>query len=225
LTVIKICGITNVDDAYCAAEAGADLLGFIFYHKSPRHVTVREAAFIAGAVRGAFGTQAPRLVGVFVDEPIECVHGVLEAAALDLAQLHGDESPDEVRALSPRAFKAVRPRDLDQARAARVTYEETVPDDVGIPQLLVDAYHPQQHGGTGLQTDLDLARWLAQRVRLLLAGGLTPETVAPIIEQVRPWGVDVSGGVERVKRFKDHARVRAFIDAVRASDANVERQP
>jgi phosphoribosylanthranilate isomerase len=225
LTVIKICGITNVDDATCAAEAGADLLGFIFYHKSPRCVTVQEAASIASAVRGAFGAQAPRLVGVFVDEPSERVRGVLDAAALDLAQLHGDESPDEVQALSPRAFKAVRPRDLDQARVARATYEGTFPDDVRVPQLLVDAYHPQRHGGTGLQADVNLARWLAQRVRLLLAGGLTPESVGPIVEQVRPWGVDVSSGVEWVRRFKDHARVRAFIDAVRAADANVERQP
>ena len=215
MTYIKICGLTNVDDAYCAAEAGADLLGFILSRKSPRFVTVQEAAFITGAVRGAFGVHAPRCVGVFVNEPIEHVQDILQVAGLDLAQLHGDESPDAVRTLSPRAFKAVRPQNQQGAETAWAAYQDTVPDDDQIPQLLVDAYHPQQHGGTGRQADVDVARWLARRARLLLAGGLTPETVGPIVKQVKPWGVDVSSGVERVKRVKDHARVRAFIDAVR----------
>jgi phosphoribosylanthranilate isomerase len=227
MTYIKICGITNVDDAYCAAESGADLLGFILTPKSPRFVTVQEAAFIAGAVRGAFGPQAPRTVGVFVDESTERVRDVLEAAGLDLAQLHGDESPGAVRTLSPRAFKAIRPDTPEQAEVVCIAYQDTVPDDDQIPQLLLDAYHPEKHGGTGLRADIDIARQLARRVRLLLAGGLTPETVGPIVAQVRPWGVDVSSGVERVKRIKDHARVRAFIEAVRSAcrsaDAELER--
>lgn len=223
MTYIKICGITNVEDAYCAAEAGADLLGFIFYHKSPRFVTVQEATFIVGAVRGAFGAHAPRSVGVFVNEPIERVQDILQIARLDLAQLHGDEPPDAIRMLSPRAFKAVRPLDREQAEGAQIAYQDTVPDDGRVPQLLIDAYHPKQHGGTGLQADLGLAHWLARRIRLLLAGGLTPETVGPIVEQVKPWGVDVSSGVEQAKRIKDHGRIRAFIDAVRAADVDLER--
>jgi phosphoribosylanthranilate isomerase len=223
LTYIKICGITNVDDACFAAKAGADLLGFILTPKSPRYVTVPEAAAIAAAVRGTFGACAPRIVGVFVDEPIECVQGILNVAQLDLAQLHGDESPDDVRRLSPRAFKAVRPQDSDQARAAHIAYGDTVPQDDTLPQLLVDAYHPHRHGGTGLQADLDLACWLARRVRLLLAGGLTPENVGEIVKRVQPWGVDVSSGVERSKRIKDNVRVRAFIDAVCSATGTAHR--
>jgi phosphoribosylanthranilate isomerase len=218
LTYIKICGITNVDDAYCAVEAGADLLGFIFYDQSPRYVTAQEAATINSAVRSVFRARAPRAVGVFVNEPIDRVQNVLQVAQLDLAQLHGDESPDDIRTLSPRAFKAIRPQSLEQAAIACVAYHDTVPEDDQLPQLLVDAYHPQQHGGTGLQADLGMAQYLARRVRLLLAGGLTPETVGSLVQQIQPWGVDVSSGVEQAKGIKDHARVRAFVNAVRGAD-------
>jgi phosphoribosylanthranilate isomerase len=225
VTAIKICGITNVDDAFCAVQAGADMIGFILTHKSPRYVTVEEAASIAGSLRDRFGAHTPRLVGVFVDESIVRVQEVLQVASLDLAQLHGAESRDDVRALAGQSFKAVRPQNREQAEAALTTYRDTVPSDDSIPELLVDAYHPQLHGGTGLQADVDMARWLARRVRLLLAGGLTPETVGEIVKQVRPWGVDVSSGVERAKRIKDHERVRAFIDAVRAADVAIRREP
>ena len=218
MTHIKICGITNVEDACYAAEAGADMLGFVFYRKSPRYVTAEETASIAGAIRGAFGKRAPRFVGVFVDEPVDRVHAIIEAARLDLAQLHGSESPAEVQELYPRAFKAVRPRNQREAQAAVAAYRDTVPDNDTYPELLVDAYHPQHPGGTGTLADQDVARWLARHTRLLLAGGLSPETVVPAIERVQPWGVDVSSGVERKRGVKDHARVRAFIEAVRAME-------
>ena len=218
MTRIKICGITNLDDARCAARAGADMLGFIFYRKSPRYVTAHKSASIAAAIRDEFGRHAPRFVGVFVDEPVEQVRATVEAARLDLAQLHGGESPAAVRALYPRAFKAIRPRTEDEARSALAAYTGTAADDDTTPGLLVDAYHPQHPGGPGLAADQDVARWLAHRVCLLLAGGLSPETVVPAIERVRPWGVDVSSGVERQKGVKDHARVRAFIEAVRAQE-------
>jgi phosphoribosylanthranilate isomerase len=103
------------------------------------------------------------------------------------------------------------------------TYCDVVPDDDTLPQFLMDAYHPQQFGGTGTPADLAVAQSLARRFRLLLAGGLTPETVGPAIEQVQPWGVDVSSGVEAAKGIKDHARVRAFIKTVHAIDATMER--
>jgi phosphoribosylanthranilate isomerase len=215
MTRIKICGITNVEDARCAAEAGADLIGFVFYHKSPRFVEPERAAGIAAAIREALGAQAPRFVGVFVDERLARVREIVELAGLDLAQLHGGEPPGEVRALYPRAFKALRPRTLDEAAAALAAYESVLPEEDGLPQLLVDGYHPLQPGGTGVQADAAAAVWLARRVRLLLAGGLTPETVVPAIEQVRPWGVDVSSGVEAARGIKDHAQVRAFVEAVR----------
>jgi phosphoribosylanthranilate isomerase len=222
-TRIKICGITNIDDACCAAEAGADFLGFVFYAPSPRFVTAQQAAAIVRGVRGEFGARAPRSVGVFVDESVAHVEAVLEAVGLDLAQLHGSESPAEVQRLLPRAFKALRPRTREEAEAAVAAYASVVSDDQTMPQFLIDAYHPQQFGGTGLPADLALAASLAHRFRLLLAGGLAPETVGPAVERVRPWGVDVSSGVERARGLKDHVRIRAFVEAVRAIETTKER--
>jgi phosphoribosylanthranilate isomerase len=218
VTRIKICGITNVADARCAAAAGADFLGFIFYPKSPRFVTPERAAVITQAIRDEFGTSAPRCTGVFVDEPAAHVTEVLDSAGLDLAQLHGDEPPAVVQSLYPHAFKAIRPQTPADANAAIAKYRGAIAalrdGDVNLPQLLIDAYHPGQYGGTGISADLAVVGPIARQVRLLLAGGLTPETVASAIEQVRPWGVDVSSGVEAAKGIKDHAKVRTFIQAV-----------
>lgn len=223
MTRVKICGLTNLDDARCAAEAGADFLGFVFYPSSPRFVTPEQAAEIAHTIRREFGADAPRLMGVFVDEPVERVRDVLHSAGLDLAQLHGDETPHQVRSLAPWAFKAIRPRTRREAEAAVAAYCGAGPTDEALPQILVDAYHPQRFGGTGLQADLSLARPLARRCRLLLAGGLTPETVGAAIERVRPWGVDVSSGVERCGGIKDHTRVREFVRRVRCSSLLFQR--
>ena len=219
MTRIKICGITNVDDARCTAEAGADFLGFVFYPKSLRCVTLRQAATITQTIRREFGADAPRCVGVFVNEPVEHVMTILDSTGLDLAQLHGNEPPAEIWLLHPCAFKAIRPQARAEAIAAVDAYCDVAPTDAALPQLLMDAYHPHQLGGTGIPADLALACSLAPRLRLMLAGGLTPETVGPAIEQVRPWGVDVSSGVEQAQGIKDHARVRAFVEAVRAANA------
>ncbi len=214
-TQIKICGITNLEDARCAAEAGADLLGFVFFPRSPRYVLPAQVAAITQAIRSELGARAPRMVGVFVNDPADSVEAVLGAARLDLAQLHGDELPDEVRQLHPRAFKAIRPQTPNEAEAAMVEYSDTFPSDKTLPQLLLDAYHPEHFGGTGLQANLSVALSLANDCRLLLAGGLAPETVGDAIRAVRPWGVDVSSAVEQAKGIKDHARIRAFVQAVR----------
>lgn len=225
MVYVKICGITNLEDARCAAEAGADFLGFIFYPPSPRYITPEQAGDIIQAIRAEFGEAAPRCVGVFVDEPVDIVRAVIATAGLDLAQLHGAETPADVAALTPYAFKALRPQTLAETQAALVQYfpqriEQIQTDSSSVqsaksiksvPQLLVDAYHPQEKGGTGLVADLEVARWLAGRCRLLLAGGLTAENVAEAIAQVRPWGVDVSSGVEATKGKKDHARVKLFL--------------
>jgi phosphoribosylanthranilate isomerase len=154
-------------------------------------------------------------VGVFVDAPADAVRAVIETAGLDLVQLHGAESPADVAALAPHAFKALRPQTLTEAQEAMENYLTTTPFSPpstvarrfaprlpSTPDLLVDAYHPQQKGGTGLIADVKIARWLAERCRLLLAGGLTPENVADAVAQVRPWGVDVSSGVEATKGRK-----------------------
>lgn len=218
-TIIKICGITNLDDAQAAVDAGADLLGFIFHAKSPRYVepdTVRQ--IVTALARDAAKRRSrPRTVGVFVNTPLEQMQAVLEQTGLDYAQLHGDESPDDLARLHGRGYKAIRPISLDAALAQ-------APDFIGLPQaalpqLFVDAYSAQAYGGTGHRANWEIAAALAARYpRLMLAGGLNPETVALALAAVHPWGVDVSSGVEATPGRKDHAKVRAFIDAVHQAD-------
>ncbi len=118
MTKVKICGITNTEDALCAAGAGTDFLGFILYPGSPRYVSVDAVALIIQALRAEFGVNAPRCVGVFVDAPVAAVREAIARSGLDLAQLHGNESPDVITALRPNGFKAIRPRTLDEAAVA-----------------------------------------------------------------------------------------------------------
>lgn len=203
---IKICGLTTLEDAQAAVEAGADLLGFNFYPPSPRYLTPAACAEITAAVRRQ--RPAVKLIGVFVNEPPARVAEILAAAGLDLAQLHGEEAPDALRALDGRAFKAFRGVGADHALYAVA--------GCGAPAFLVDAYSPTLYGGTGHTADWSAARPLAKQYPLLLAGGLTPANVADAITQVRPWGVDAASGVESAPGRKDHAKVRALIAAARS---------
>ncbi len=208
---VKICGLTNLDDAQVAMEAGADLLGFIFYEKSPRYVDPRTVASIVSALKYARPSTLhsppstlhpppstlhppPLFVGVFVNSSLEQVTLMLDHCGLDLAQLHGEEDPELLASLAGRAFKAVRPRSAAEAEAAAARYASLAPR--GGPDLLIDAYHPALRGGGGELGDWRLAARLAPTYRLLLAGGLTSENVAEAIHQVHPWGVDVASGVE-----------------------------
>lgn len=212
---MKICGITTLSDGLAAAEAGADMLGFIFYPPSPRAVEPVDAGAIAQAVRRTLGGTRPRFVGVFVNAPTTEVRRTIAAAHLDMVQLHGSEPPEVVAQFGPQALKAIRPQTVAEAEEALAAYEPTFTQPPERPNLLADAYHPVRAGGTGLRADVTVARALARRCRLMLAGGLTPENVREAIETVAPWGVDVSSGVEASPGVKDHARVRAFMDAVR----------
>lgn len=210
---VKICGITNLDDGLVAAEAGADFLGFIFYPKSPRYVTPEQARDLIAALReSGFG---PRCVGVFVDEPVNNVRRIIDLCGLDLVQLHGSEPPLEVQMLAPRAYKALRPKHWADAYAAVGTYQDFVTVRPDQPAFLIDAYDPWKFGGTGQEADRRSARLVAAKFPILLAGGLTPENVAEAIEYVRPWGVDVSSGVETAPGRKDAKKVRAFIAMAR----------
>ncbi|GBD08256.1 N-(5'-phosphoribosyl)anthranilate isomerase [Candidatus Thermoflexus japonica] len=212
---VKICGITGLEDARMAIEAGADALGFVLYPKSPRFIPPEQAAAIAVSVR----REAPhiRLVGVFVNEPISRVRSLMARIGLDWAQLHGEEPPEIVAALADRAYKVLRlrlrtadgiPTDLPDPER----YRSRLPDG---PTLGVDAWHPTAYGGTGRQADWEVAAIWARTHRLLLGGGLTPENVADAIAQVRPWGVDVSSGVEREPGRKDPEKVWAFVTRAR----------
>ena len=194
---VKICGITRIEDAVAAAEMGADAIGFVFWPASPRFIDPYRARKIAMAL--------PRLittVGVFVDQPAEYVHGVANLVRLSSVQLHGSETPQFAAALARSVVKAVSP----------VNYDESEwPSNV---TLLVDTHDPAKKGGTGVRSDWDLAGRIAARRHVLLAGGLKPDNVAAAIARVRPFGVDVSSGVEASPGVKDHNRLQAFFRAI-----------
>jgi phosphoribosylanthranilate isomerase len=218
MTYVKICGITNLPDARAAAEAGADLLGFIFYPPSPRYVAPECAKEIIRSVRADYGI---RTVGVFVDASLERMREVMAQCGLDVAQLHGGETTQTVRALAPRAFKSLRPRDPPQLWELVETYRGAV--ERSDPAFIVDAFHARLFGGTGERADWDLARQVACEWPILLAGGLTAENVAEAIDTVRPWGIDVSSGVERAPGLKDHEKVRRFVARAKGFPGRNER--
>lgn len=205
---VKICGLTTVDDALAAIDAGADMLGFNFYPESPRYIAPADCARIVSLIHCQ---SLVTLVGVFVNSPLADVRVILDDCGLDLAQLHGDEPPEFVAALDGRAFKGLRPATLEQAEVEARRFARCA-----APALLVDAYRPDAYGGTGQTGDWGLARALAAEYPILLAGGLTPENVAEAVAQVRPWGVDVASGVEVSPGCKDARKMAAFVRAAKA---------
>jgi len=201
-TRIKICGITRVEDARIAVELGADAIGLVFYAPSPRSVGLDQARAIVAAIP-PFVT----IVGLFVDPAQDQVGSVLRRCSLGLLQFHGDEAPDFCNGFGLPYIKAARVR----ADADLVQYLSPYHAAQG---WLLDAYHEQLYGGTGESFDWKLIpRNLARPV--ILSGGLTPDNVGAAVRQVRPWAVDVSGGVEAAKGIKDAAKIAAFIAGVR----------
>ncbi len=210
---VKVCGITSPEDAVAAAEAGADAIGLVFWPRSPRAVTIEQACAIGDALP-PFVVR----VGVFVDASRDEMARLADAARLDLLQLHGDEPPDACNDLPRRALKAIRVGDGFAPEDA-LRYEGRVAG------LLLDTRSPGAPGGTGRAFDWSLARSVRKRSRfLLLAGGLTPENVHAALEAVRPDGVDASSNLEVEPGRKDHGRVRAFVEAVRAAQAGPGRE-
>jgi phosphoribosylanthranilate isomerase len=212
---VKICGITIPEDGLLAAEAGADAVGFVFYPMSPRRVEPVQAAAIARELPPLLAR-----VGVFVDAPRDQMARTADEVGLDLLQLHGDEPPEALKGLPRRALKAVRvgadfsPDDALRYRAAAGVVVDT--------RLVGQTAMP---GGTGTPFDWTRVRGLRDQVSfLMLAGGLDPDNVAEAIHEVRPHAVDVSSGVERLPGRKDPARVRAFVDAVRAVERGGARR-
>ena len=202
MTKIKICGIKTVKDVLAAMEAGADLIGFNFYPKSPRYIDVGTCRNIMSVMRRHGHVT---YVGVFVNASVEEVYATIETCGLSLAQLHGDETPEMLRALKGKAFKAFR----------GIPSENTVYERNDAPALLVDAAVKGVYGGSGVTADWSAAAELAKKYPLLLAGGLTPENVADAVRQVKPWGVDVASGVESEPGKKDASKIKAFVQAVR----------
>ncbi|MDH4187182.1 MAG: phosphoribosylanthranilate isomerase [Nitrospira sp.] len=205
VTKIKICGITNAEDAAVAVDAGADALGFIFYRKSPRYI---EPALAKQIIMGLPPLVTP--VGVFVNEEQLLVKNLMDECGLSLAQLHGNESAAYCQALGRPVLKALRVKD----RSTFLSLAE-FQGRAGVRGFVLDAFSNQAYGGTGQVIDWQLAAEAAKAANILLAGGLTPENVGSAILAVHPYGVDVSSGVEREPGRKDHPKVRAFIRAVR----------
>jgi len=199
VTLVKICGLCDAGAVRAAAGAGADLVGFHFC-SSLRRVTPEEAASILDGL-----DRRPAVVGVFIDQPEAEVAHVAEFVGLDWVQLHGSEAP---------GFRAPRP----VVKALKVR-DGVVPDLEGWPDpILLDSWSPDQRGGTGRAWDWEAARALLARRRVIVAGGLHPDNVGEVVRAFRPYGVDVSSGVESAVRVKDVDRVRAFVQAVRKAD-------
>jgi phosphoribosylanthranilate isomerase len=199
---IKICGITRLEDALEAARAGADAVGFVFHRESPRYISPLNAGRIARALPPFLTT-----VGVFVDVPREEVSDTLHVAGLDVVQLHGGESPDYCLYF-PRVIKALRVRDRADIQG--------LSEYSCVSAFLLDAYSEDAHGGTGKSIDREIAKEVASAHRIVLAGGLAPDNVADAVRQVRPYGVDVSSGVESAPGLKDHEKISLFIKNARS---------
>lgn len=199
---IKICGITRIEDALAAAQAGADAIGLVFHAASPRAISPEQAAAIVRALPPFVSS-----VGLFVDASEARVNEVLRQVPLDMLQFHGDE-PDEFCQRFARPYlKAVRVRPGDDINALAAAWP-------GASGILLDSYKPGVPGGTGETFDWSMVP--AQRSwPLILAGGLQADNVRQAIELTAPWAVDVSGGVEAVRGIKDPAKINAFIQEVK----------
>ncbi|WP_323750862.1 phosphoribosylanthranilate isomerase [Marinobacter sp.] len=207
-TRVKICGLTRVEDVEAAVASGADAVGFVFYEPSPRAISIEQAKALAAAVP-AFVT----VTGLFVNPTSDFVKSVLEVVPLDLLQFHGDETPEFCNSFGRRWIKAIRVRSSEQISEAYLTYNKAV-------GLLVDAWDPERYGGTGQSFNWQLIPQ-ERPIPLILAGGLSSANVARAIEEVRPWAVDVSGGVELSKGIKDATKLSVFfkeVHSVRKTD-------
>jgi phosphoribosylanthranilate isomerase len=200
-TRVKICGLTRAEDINSAVRLGADAIGLVFYGPSPRSVTIDLAE--------ALGRLAPpfvSVVGLFVNPEASQVKEVLQRVPLDLLQFHGDETADFCQQFNRRWIKAIRVKDVGQIDHAFDQYQQA-------SGLLVDAWDPDYYGGTGQSFNWNLIPD-KRPIPLILAGGLSSDNVASAIKQVRPWAVDVSGGVEKGKGIKDVEKITDFMKEV-----------
>ena len=205
-TRVKICGFTQLDTALEAARLGADAIGLVFYSKSPRNVSIEQASLIARSLP-AFVS----VVALFVDAEADFIENVLSKVAVDCIQFHGDETPEECRRYAKPYIKAIRVQDDTDLDAVQTLYH----DAAGI---LLDAYHPGLPGGSGCSFNWELIP-RQPRLPIILAGGLTVENVSQAIEQVKPYAVDVSSGVEAGKGIKSAEKMAAFIKrTIRATE-------
>jgi len=200
--LVKICGITRLTEARHAVACGVDALGFVFWPKSPRYIAPERAVEIIATLPAHVTT-----VGVFVNESVAGIRAIVEGTGIGVVQLHGDETPDYASALSRpvwRAFTVERAEAMSSAWPPETT-------------VLVDASDPVRRGGTGVKVDWQRAAGIARAHRIVLAGGLTPENVVEAIETVRPYGVDVSSGVEDSPGVKNVDKIERFLTGARSA--------
>jgi len=210
VTRIKICGFTRAEDITAAVQSGADAIGLVFYKKSPRHVTLQKAIELVGVVP-PFVT----IVGLFVNAEPDFVNEILESVPLDLLQFHGDETPEYCSQFNKPYIKAIRVK-------AGVDLLQCASDYIDAKGLLLDAHVDGIPGGTGTTFDWTLIpRNLSLPV--ILSGGLDTQNLAHAIEQVSPYAVDVSSGVEANKGIKDAEKIAAFINEVNQIDVQLSR--
>jgi phosphoribosylanthranilate isomerase len=195
---VKICGITNISDAIAAVDFGADALGFVFFEESPRYILPEAAAAIINQLPPFTTT-----IGVFVDEKPEQVEKIIALTRIDIVQFHGNEPPGMCD-VSRHSIKAIRVKSLESLEPLN-NYKDRV------SAFLLDTFTPNVLGGTGQIFNWDVAVYAKQFGRIILAGGLTPDNVAEAVKRVRPYGVDVSSGVESKKGEKDHKKMKLFI--------------
>lgn len=203
MTKIKICGLTRLEDAVLAAELGADFLGFIFVPSTPRYIEPERAAEIVATLRGA--GHKSRAVGVFRDAQADSIRKAADVAKIDLVQLHGSESDDDLHAIGIPAIKTFHVTD-------------TLPDTTSAPSaewILFDTYDDRRGGGTGRRFDWSLLANHPRTQPFFLSGGLTPDNAGAAISLVRPDGVDIASGVESEPGVKDHAKMKALFERVR----------
>ncbi|MBL7153950.1 MAG: phosphoribosylanthranilate isomerase [Phycisphaerae bacterium] len=198
---VKICGITNYDDAVAAMDMGADLLGFNFYPKSPRYLPPEEAAAIISKLPAMVDT-----AGVFVNASFDEIRRIIDLCYLDWVQLHGDEDPEFCRSLNSvdvKTMKALRVRDETDIENAEEFFTDAI---------LLDAFHPEKYGGTGLTFDWNIVGHIGKRV--FLAGGINPENAADAVN-LGVYGIDVCSGIEAEPGKKDHEKMKKLFDNIK----------
>ncbi len=218
MTHVKICGFRSAEPLLAAVNAGADAVGLVFVPSARRCMTADEARAVLDEAR-ASGTALPPVVGLFADQPVDDVRQTIEAVGLDAVQLCGSEGVEYASQLGVPVYKVIS-IDAETPVSAQMPRIMVLQQRHALAghRIVLDTQVPGEYGGTGQQFDWDLAADFAGAFEMSLAGGLSPDNVQEAVERVRPWGVDVSSGVE-TDGEKDVARVRAFVETVRAVDA------
>ena len=209
-TKIKICGVTRSEDALTIARVKADMMGFVFFRQSPRYCPPEDVREMVTAVRAEIAN-APLFVGVFVNEPTTEIIRTVRQCGLDVAQLHANETNEDAQALRAAGIKVIKAFGIESAESVKHLA------DYDVDAYLCDTPDPVSWGGTGRQFDHTLLVEATRQRKIILAGGLRPDNVAGAIHLARPWGVDVSSGVEQSPGIKAPEKINAFVEAVRSS--------